>query len=186
MEQRRKEIIMFSLAGAVPVIWVALLIAPYASSLMNVIENAESVFADPYHIDIVPGSIRIVLLFLTAYAFGIGIYLSMLRNYRRGEEHGSAKWGDATLVNRKYRQRPWNMNKLLTRKVAIGLDGKKHRRNLNVLVIGGSGAGKTRFYCKPNLMQANTSFVVLDPKGETKYSHFFNTFFQKKGDAING
>lgn len=166
MEQRRKEIIMFSLAGAVPVIWVALLIAPYASSLMNVIENAGSIFTDPYHIDIVPGSIRIVLLFLTAYALGIGIYLSMLRNYRRGEEHGSAKWGDAALVNRKYRQRPWNMNKLLTRKVAIGLDGKKHRRNLNVLVIGGSGAGKTRFYCKPNLMQANTSFVVLDPKGE--------------------
>ena len=58
------------------------------------------------------------------------------------------------------------MNKLLTQHVAIGLDGRKHRRNLNVLVIGGSGAGKTRFYCKPNLMQANTSFVVLDPKGE--------------------
>ena len=166
MEQRRKEIIMFSLAGAVPVIWVALLIAPYARSLMDVIENAGTIFADPYHIDIVPGSIRIVLLFLTAYALGIGIYLSMLRNYRRGEEHGSAKWGDATLVNRKYRQRPWNMNKLLTQHVAIGLDGRKHRRNLNVLVIGGSGAGKTRFYCKPNLMQANTSFVVLDPKGE--------------------
>ena len=48
----------------------------------------------------------------------------------------------------------------------MGLDGKKHRRNLNTVVIGGSGAGKTRFYAKPNLMQANVSFVVLDPKGE--------------------
>ena len=54
----------------------------------------------------------------------------------------------------------------MTQAVRIGLNGKKHRRNLNTLVCGGSGAGKTRFYCKPNLMQANTSFVILDPKGE--------------------
>ena len=55
---------------------------------------------------------------------------------------------------------------LLVYGIAIGLDGRKHRRNLNVLVCGGSGAGKTRFYAKPNIMNANTSFVVLDPKGE--------------------
>ena len=133
---------------------------------MEVFEHANEIFADPYHIQIVPGSIKTVLLFLCVYVMGIGIYLSMRRNYRRGEEHGSARWGDAGQVNRKYHQRPENMNKLLTQHVAIGLDGRKHRRNLNVLVIGGSGAGKTRFYCKPNLMQANTSFVVLDPKGE--------------------
>ena len=48
----------------------------------------------------------------------------------------------------------------------IGLDGRKHRRNLNVLICGGSGAGKTRFYAKPNIMQCNCSFVILDPKGE--------------------
>ena len=133
---------------------------------MEVFEHANEIFADPYHIQFVPGSIKTVLLFLCVYVMGIGIYLSMRRNYRRGEEHGSARWGDAGQVNRKYHQRPENMNKLLTQHVAIGLDGRKHRRNLNVLVIGGSGAGKTRFYCKPNLMQANTSFVVLDPKGE--------------------
>lgn len=54
----------------------------------------------------------------------------------------------------------------MTQNVCIGLNAKKHRRNLNTLVCGGSGAGKTRFYCKPNLMQCNTSFVILDPKGE--------------------
>ena len=81
-------------------------------------------------------------------------------------EHGSAKWGDARAVNKKYRQRPDNMNKILTMNVRIGFDGHKHRRNLNVLVIGGSGAGKTRFYVLPNVMQANCSKVILDPKGE--------------------
>ncbi len=84
----------------------------------------------------------------------------------QGEEHGSARWGNPKEVNRKYMQQPASDNKLLTQQVRVGLDGKKHRRNLNVLVCGGSGAGKTRFYCKPNIMQANSSFVVLDPKGE--------------------
>lgn len=88
------------------------------------------------------------------------------KNYRRGEEHGSAKWGKAKEVDKKYADKIPSENKLLTNGVGIGLDGRKHRRNLNVLVCGGSGAGKTRFYCKPNIMQANTSFVVLDPKGQ--------------------
>jgi type IV secretion system protein VirD4 len=97
---------------------------------------------------------------------GIAIYLSNDRNYRRREEHGSAKWGSPSSVNKKYADKEKTDNKLLTQNVAIGLDGRKHRRNLNVLVCGGSGSGKTRFFAKPNIMNANTSFVVLDPKGE--------------------
>lgn len=97
---------------------------------------------------------------------GIGVYFSTRRNYRRREEHGSAKWGNAGALNKKYRDKDPSANKLLTQNVRIGLDGKKHRRNLNILVCGGSGAGKTRFFCKPNAMQCNTSFVILDPKGE--------------------
>ena len=107
-----------------------------------------------------------ILLIMAAVAFGICLYYSTKRNYRRGEEHGSAKWGNPKEINRKYMQQPASYNKLLTQQVRVGLDGRKHRRNLNVLVCGGSGAGKTRFYCKPNIMQANSSFVVLDPKGE--------------------
>lgn len=87
-------------------------------------------------------------------------------NYRRREEHGSAKWGNIKEIRKKYMQEPPETNKILTQNVSIGYDAHAHRRNLNTLVIGGSGAGKTRFYAKPNLMQANTSFVVLDPKGE--------------------
>lgn len=98
---------------------------------------------------------------------GIGIYFSTRRNYRHREEHGSAKWGNAKAVDKKYRQNPPTENKLMTQAVRIGLNGKKHRRNLNTLVCGGSGAGKTRFYCKPNLMQANTSFVILDRRARS-------------------
>ena len=97
---------------------------------------------------------------------GVGIYYSTRKNYRRDKEYGSAKWGDIQAINKKYAQSPYAQNRLLTRNVKIGLNTRSHNRNLNVLVCGGSGAGKTRFYCKPNLMQANTSFVILDPKGE--------------------
>ena len=84
---------------------------------------------------------------------------------RPGGEHGSARWGDARDLNARFAQRGME-NVLLTRNVRLGLDGRRHRRNLNVLVIGGSGAGKTRFYAKPNLMQCNTSFVATDPNGK--------------------
>ena len=125
-----------------------------------------TVFNNPFQIELCEDSLKTVLVLLLCYGFGIGIYFSTRRNYRRREEHGSAKWGDARAVNKKYCQTPKSENKLMTQNVSIGLNAKKHRRNLNTLVCGGSGAGKTRFYCKPNLMQANTSFVILDPKGE--------------------
>ena len=110
---------------------------------------------------------EMMIIVLCLAALLAAVYFSNAgKNYRRGEEHGSAKWGKAKEVDKKYADKTPSENKLLTNGVGIGLDGRKHRRNLNVLVCGGSGAGKTRFYCKPNIMQANTSFVVLDPKGE--------------------
>ena len=115
---------------------------------------------------IVENSAKCVLVFLLMYVGCIGLYLSTRRNYRRGEEYGSAKWGDPRSINKKYAVKPYTDNKLLTQNVRIGYDGRMHRRNLNTLVIGGSGSGKTRFFCKPNIMQANTSLVILDPKGE--------------------
>ena len=164
---KNKDTFLLSAVGLIPVIWIALLAAPYASgSVFEMISNMDKMFEEPYRIRLVEGSLRTVLLFVTAYVLGIGIYLSMQKNFRRGEEHGSAKWGDASYVNSKYASKLYTNNKLLTRNVRIGLDGRTHMRNLNVLVIGGSGSGKTRFYCKPNILQANTSFVVLDPKGE--------------------
>ena len=178
----RRETLIYSLVGVIPVIWIALLIAPYWNgNLFEAFESIDEIFKQPLHIQWTEYSLRAVFLCLLAYAMGILIWLSSRKSYRRGEEHGSAKWGDAAAVNRKYRQKPESMNKILTQHVMIGFDGKKHRRNLNVLVIGGSGAGKTRFFVKPNVMQASeSSLIILDPNDETNYSHFFITFFQRR------
>lgn len=162
-----KENRLIAVAGLLPVTWLALKLAPYGHEpVVRMLGELDEIFAEPFHFEFSVESIRMIVVLWIAYAFAILIYLSMQKKYRRGEEHGSAHWGDAAKVNKKYEAKPLSENKLLTQNVRIGLDGTKHRRNLNVLVIGGSGAGKTRFYCKPNLMQANTSFVVLDPKGE--------------------
>ena len=152
--------------GIIPIIWFALLIAPYLSDgLLNVIKNSNDIFDNILNIRFCESSIKTILIFLAFYVLGIMIYESTRKNYRRKEEYGSAEWGSATSLNKKYKQEK-NMNKLLTKNVQLGLNGRKHRRNVNVLVVGGSGAGKTFSYCKPNVMQANTSYVVLDPKGE--------------------
>lgn len=153
--------------GTIPVIWIALLLAPYVDDgLVALIRYGGAALNDPFHIVLCEDSLKAVLIFLTCYGLGIGIYLSTDRNYRRREEHGSAKWGVPGQVNQKYADKNITENKILTQNVAIGLDGRRHRRNLNILVCGGSGAGKTRFFAKPNIMNANTSFVCLDPKGE--------------------
>ena len=162
----RQNILLYCL-GTIPVTWLALLIAPYMEGgLAGLIRNFGPAMENPFHVVLCADSGRVVAVLLLCYALAIGIYLSTQRNYRRREEHGSAKWGSTAQVNRKYANAHSMENKILTQNVAIGLDGRKHRRNLNTLVCGGSGAGKTRFFAKPNLCQANSSYVVLDPKGE--------------------
>ena len=168
----KRTAVILSLIGIIPVVWLALKIAPsVGGGLAAILPELMSVFENPFHIELCEDSVKAVLVLLLCYGMGIGIYFSTRRNYRRREEHGSAKWGEARTVNKKYAQHPKSANKLMTQNVSIGLNAKKHRRNLNTLVCGGSGAGKTRFYCKPNLMQANTSFVILDPKGGAKRSY---------------
>ncbi len=163
----KRSAIILSLVGVVPVVWLALLIAPSVEGgLVEIVKNLSVSIDNPFNIVWCEDSLKTVLILLLCYCMGIGVYLSTQKNYRRREEHGSAKWGEAKVIDRKYRQKPQSENKLMTQNVCIGLNAKKHRRNLNTLVCGGSGAGKTRFYCKPNLMQCNTSFVILDPKGE--------------------
>ena len=143
------------------------LIAPAAhGGLPEIVARFPAVMNDPFHIELCGDSLKTVLVLLCAYGLAVGVILSSRRNYRRGEEHGSARWGNARAVNKKYRAIKPEDNKIFTQNVRMGLDGRKHRRNLNTVVVGGSGAGKTRFYAKPNLCQANTSFTVLDPKGE--------------------
>ena len=134
------------LIGLIPVIWLSLRSAPYfiANGLVGMLEHADEIFGEPFHITFVEGSLRVVLLFCFLYGIGIGIYLSIERNYRRREEHGSAKWGIARIINRKYQAKPEEANKILTQNVRIGFDGRNHRRKHNVLVVGGAGGGNTR------------------------------------------
>ena len=163
----KKQKIIICLFGIIPVIWLALLIAPYIDKgLAEIIKQLGKILERPFSISLCSNSIKTVFFFLLIYFLGIGIYFSTRKNYRRNEEYGSAKWGDAKSICKKYAEKHSNNNKILTQNFCIGLDGRKHRRNLNVLICGGSGAGKTRFYAKPNVMQCNCSYVILDPKGE--------------------
>ena len=164
-EQLQNKVLYF--LGIIPTIWLALIIAPNLNNgLMSIITGFTESMNNPLNISWCENSIKSILIFLLIYIMIIAVYESTKKNYRRGEEHGSAKWGSASELNKKYMQKPENMNKILTKNVKLGLKGKQHKRNLNVLVVGGSGAGKTFSYCKPNIMQANSSFVCLDPKGE--------------------
>ena len=165
--KRENNPLVLCLFGILPVVWLGLLLAPAAhGGLPEIVARFPAVMNDPFHIELCGDSLKTVLVLLCAYGLAVGVILSSRRNYRRGEEHGSAKWGSARTVNRKYRAAEPEDNKIFTQNVRMGLDGRKHRRNLNTVVVGGSGAGKTRFFAKPNLCQANTSFTVLDPKGE--------------------
>ena len=162
-----KDEYIIYLIGIIPVIWLSLIVAPYIhDNIFDIFDNIMNNIATPFKIRLVSDSLEVTIIFIFTYFIGIILYLSTKKNYRKKEEHGSAKWGNIKKINKKYMQMPITNNKILTQNVSIGLDGRVHRRNLNVLVCGGSGAGKTRFYCKPNIMQCNTSFVCLDPKGE--------------------
>ena len=154
--------------GAIFVFWFGVLIAPITlkEGISTVIVEIPKVLENPFQITWCGNTLKTIVILETIYFFALFYYYSSKKNYRHKEEYGSAKWGNIKEINKKYAQLPKENNKILTRNVQLGLDGKIHRRNLNVLVVGGSGAGKTRFYCKPNIMQCNTSFVVLDPKGE--------------------
>ena len=166
-EERKTGTAVFLAIGAAAVLWLSLLLAPcLGGGLPQMIPKLGDVLSHPFRLSFCGASIPTALILLAVYGLVILICHYTKPNYRRREEHGSARWGKIADIDRKYRQEPPESNKILTQHIAIGYDTHSHRRNLNTLVVGGSGAGKTRFYAKPNLMQANTSFVVTDPKGE--------------------
>lgn len=165
-DNQQNQYIIFALL-TLPIIWIALLVAPYMDhGLIQALPSLGEALNNPFSLHWCTHSIKTIILFIIIYFIGVSIYLSTARNYRHSEEYGSAKWASPKTVCKKYADKNYFGNKVFTQNVRMGLDGKKHRRNLNTLVIGGSGAGKTRFYAKPNILQCNTSFVVLDPKGE--------------------
>ena len=145
-------------------VWAALLIAQcWGGSLLELLQKMTAALQSPLNITWTDQSAPSILICSGAYVFGLLLYSSTRKRTRDGEEHGSATWGSAQELNRMFAQKK---SKILTRHVRLGLDSKKHRRSLNVLVIGGSGAAKTRSYVLPNVLEANTNYVITDPKSE--------------------
>ena len=168
-QENQKTIYILLAILSVFAIWLALMVAGCYEQdikLFELLDRLTVAINNPMNISFNEYSLKAVLIFLFLYAMGIGVYFSSKENRRPGEEHGSARWGNVKSVVRRYMDKESYKNIILSQNMRLGLNAKKHRRNLNVLVVGGSGAGKTRFYAKPNLMQCNTSFIVADPKGE--------------------
>ena len=160
---------MIWLAGLPVIWWVAILLADAIQPGRNLFELMEVLtekLNHPFQFHYTEYTIKSMLVCTLLYAAGIGIFYSSQKNYRRGEKHGSARWGDARQICKKYSQKPYSQNILLTQNFRISLDTHKHRRCLNILVVGGSGAGKSRGFALPNIMQCCCSMVITDPKAE--------------------
>ena len=160
---------MIWLAGLPVIWWAGILIADAIQPGRNLFELMEVLtekLNHPFQFHYTEYTIKSMLVCTLLYAAGIGIFYSSQKNYRRGEEHGSARWGDARQICKKYSQKPYSQNILLTQNFRISLDTHKHRRCLNILVVGGSGAGKSRGFALPNIMQCCCSMVITDPKAE--------------------
>ena len=152
-----------------PVLYLAAVLASGYEDGMNIIElmgRFAELVERPFSLRWTGHTLKFMLVAVVAYGVTILFLFSTKENKRTGEEHGSARWGSARQLDRKYRDKDPERNTVLTQHVSMSLDGRKHRRNLLQIVVGGSGSGKTRFFAKPNLMEANCSYVVCDPKGE--------------------
>ena len=143
---------------------MALLLAQsLGGGLPDILSHLTEALKHPFQIRWTEHSFASILVCSGHYVMGICLYQSEQGRTRDGAEHGSAAWASPKQVNAMFAQK---QNKILTRHVRLGLDTHKHRRSLNVLVIGGSGAAKTRSYVKPNILEANTNYVITDPKSE--------------------
>jgi len=169
-QSETKTLVIVFICAIPIVIWLALIIAgcyQEGNKLFDLLERITIALETPMKISFNEYSLKTVLIFLFLYAMGVGVYFSSRENRRPGEEHGSAKWGSVSSIVKKYVEKSDKFkNLILSQNMRLGLNARKHRRNLNVLVVGGSGSGKTRFFAKPNIMQCNTSLIIADPKGE--------------------
>lgn len=165
--RNKKNNLYMAIAGEGMVIWIALKIAPYAKGgLFGILNNfGTALSGNPFRFTIVPETVKTLLIMSGLYLFAAAYLFSIMKNKRPGEEYGSAKWADVRELQKKYSQNP-ETDRILSENLRIGMDMYKHQRNLFTLITGGAGAGKTRGYVIPNILQDNGSKVILDPKGE--------------------
>ena len=167
MPIRKSNDTLFYLIGIIPVVWLALLLAQsLGGGLPELLRNLTSALEQPTNIIWTDKSLPTILICLAAYGMAVLLYRTNQGRTRDGEEHGSASWGSVRELDKKYRDKDAGKNVILTQHLQMSMNGKMHRRNLLQIIVGGSGSGKTRFLAKPNLMLANASFIVTDPKGE--------------------
>ena len=138
------------------------------TGLPGLLQSVTLAMAHPFSLRWAEHSARCVFLCTLLYGVAVMVLSSSRKNRRRGAEHGSAQWGDVFQIAKRYRDKKHpKENLILTQHFQMGLDGHKHKRNTNVLVIGGSGAGKSRSYAIPNALNCgNCSMVICDPKSE--------------------
>ena len=161
---RKSSDTLFYLIGTIPVVWLALLLAQsLGGGLPELLRNLTVALEQPTNIIWTDKSLPTILICLAAYGMAVLLYRTNQGRTRDGEEHGSAAWATPASVNVQFAQKD---SIPLTQHVQLGLDTHKHRRSLNVLVIGGSGAAKTRSFVLPNILTANTNYVITDPKSE--------------------
>ena len=156
-------------AFVIPIVWLAVLMAGCYAPGMTIFDLAaqfSEVTQTPFSLHWTPYTMKFIGIFLLLYGSAILFYYTGQKNTRPGEEHGSASWGSVRELDKKYRDKDAGKNVILTQHLQMSMNGKLHRRNLLQIIVGGSGSGKTRFLAKPNLMLANASFIVTDPKGE--------------------
>ena len=156
-------------AFVIPIVWLAVLMAGCYAPGMTIFYLAaqfSEVTQTPFSLHWTPYTMKFIGIFLLLYGGAILFYYTGQKNTRPGEEHGSASWGSVRELDKKYRDKDAGKNVILTQHLQMSMNGKLHRRNLLQIIVGGSGSGKTRFLAKPNLMLANASFIVTDPKGE--------------------
>ena len=164
MPIRKSNDTLFYLIGIVPIVWLALLLAQsLGGGLPELLRNLTVALEQPTNIVWTDKSLPTILICLAAYGMAVLLYRTNQGRTRDGEEHGSAAWATPASVNAQFAQKD---SIPLTQHVRLGLDTHKHRRSLNVLVIGGSGAAKTRSFVLPNILTANTNYVITDPKSE--------------------
>ena len=164
MPIRKSNDTLFYLIGIIPVVWLALLLAQsLGGGLPELLRNLTSALEQPTNIIWTDKSLPTILICLAAYGMAVLLYRTNQGRTRDGEEHGSAAWATPASVNAQFAQKD---SIPLTQHVRLGLDTHRHRRSLNVLVIGGSGAAKTRSFVLPNILTANTNYVITDPKSE--------------------
>ena len=156
-------------AFVVPIIWLAVLMAgcyETGMTIFTLMDAFSAAIKNPFSLHWTPYTMKFIGIFLLLYGGAILFYYTGQKNTRPGEEHGSASWGSVRELDKKYRDKDAGKNVILTQHLQMSMNGKQHRRNLLQIIVGGSGSGKTRFLAKPNLMLANASFIVTDPKGE--------------------